>query len=84
MKHLGGTNAIGHFDAGGLFPELARGVGQAFAGAHAHAQPGHGRVARKHRHLPVESGRGVADGGAHIGHQLHHGLRCVGHTWKQH
>jgi hypothetical protein len=84
VEHLGGADAVQHLDAGGLLPELARGVGQALARAHADAQRGRPTLRGKRRHLPVERGRGVADGGAHLAMSLRHGLGRVGNVGKVH
>jgi hypothetical protein len=40
VEHLGAADAVQHLDAGGLLPQLARGVGQGLAGADADAQAG--------------------------------------------
>ncbi|MCY1369450.1 hypothetical protein D9M69_564940 [compost metagenome] len=84
MEHLGGADAIKHLQPGGLLPELARGVRQAFARAHADAQPADAVHFGERGHLAVEGWRGVADGGAHAGDQLHHGLGRVGDGGEVH
>ena len=78
MKHLGGTDAVEQVDAGGVFPELARGVRQGFTCAHAQPQRGQAMLFCIGCHLPVERGCGVANGGALVVDQLDHGLGRVG------
>ena len=78
MKHLGGTNAVQHFQATGLFPQLACGIGQALASADTQAQAGYFAGLDVRGHLPVKRGCGVANGATHLGHHIDHGRRRVG------
>ncbi|MCY1229286.1 hypothetical protein D9M72_416480 [compost metagenome] len=66
MHHLRAADAVGHLDAGGRLPALARGVRQGFPGRHALLQAGQVIARRQRCHLPVEGGRGKDDGGAEI------------------
>ena len=84
VEHLGGANAVRHVDARGVLPQLACGVRQAFAGAHADAQLRQADLPGERRHLPVERGRGVADGDARVAHQRHHGFGGVGLVGEVH
>ena len=88
VKHLGGTNAVQHLDAGGVFPQLARGVRQGLARAHADAQgwfaPRLCQRFHKRCHLPIKRGGRVANGGAHLKHQAGHYLGRVGHVGEIH
>ena len=89
VEHFGGANAVEHLQAGGVFPQLAGGVGQALASADAQAQrrspaPLRRLLLHEGRHLAVKSGRGEDDGGAGVKNQLRHRLRCVGNVWEVH
>ena len=54
--------------------QSARRVWKALAGAHAQSKRGDAECLGKGRHLPVERRRGVADRGADLADQAHHGL----------
>ena len=84
VEHLRGADTVRHVQTGRLLPQLARGVGQAFARAHAGAQLGQADLLGKGCHLPVEGGGGVADGHARIAHQPHHGFGRVGLVGEVH
>ena len=83
MKHFGGADAVDQLNAAGLFPELARGVGQCLAGADTQAQTRRlsaflGLIRHEGGHLTVKRGCGVANGGAGVENELRHGRRRVG------
>ena len=78
MKHLGRADAVDDLDAGRVFPELAGGVRQAFAGADAQPQCRHAMQPGKGGHLAVKGRCGVAEGCAHLLDELDHRLGSVG------
>ena len=84
MKHLGGANAIEHFNARGFFPELTRGIWQTFSRAHADAQAGHTFGLRKSSHLSIKRRCGVAKRGACAVDHIHHAFGCVSLVVKIH